>query len=450
MRKWILGLASFTLICSLLLIRIGLSPQVSSGFEGQGQNLPTATFLPTDNLEYTIELIQAEHAVQVFPDETIDGFSIQNLSYISRYPAGLEFKLTILPPDGEEIAAVTLLYEFAGGARGRIQAQPTAVENEWIGVPFDTHGLPPWQVMDVNFRISTISGLSVETTPVMVEYYDPTRPWWRAESQDAIVYWFDFPRELGDEVMKAIAAVRGKYEAGFGGLLSYRPRVIIFPPGDAIGEYQAGGQNNPRTTGSANNTTQSAVLRVRGLEIEDIRKDCIWNEPRDLNWQMRFAASVTTHEIAHLYQYEFFNATGPAWWIEGQATFFELDSGPFDARMRHLATYEDLSTLQGQGPSGMVGTPASDGCTHLGYEMGTSFINWLVNSYGGYDTHRQIVELMARNISLDAALEQVTGISFIELEKQWRAYLGLNPEPVIIPTPTFALPPFLLTPTATP
>lgn len=88
----------------------------------------------------------------------------------------------------------------------------------------------------------------------------------------------------------------------------------------------------------------------------------------------------------------------------------------------------------------MVGSPAAEGCTHLGYEMGTSFINWLVNTYGGYDMHRQIVELMDSNVSLPEALEQVTGVSFLHLERQWRTYIGLNPDPVIIPTLEYQFP----------
>ncbi len=411
------------------------TPSVASPLSAQ--NLPTATFLPVDDLEYTIEEVVASSDPINFDDQEIGGFSFTNFTYESLYPRGLDFKVTITPPTDEEIIAVTLYYEFSGGARSREQAVQTDSDGEWQAVPYATGGLPPWQFMSVSFRVATASGLSIDTEPVTVQYHDATRSWWRAESADAVVYWFDFPEEFGDVLMKGIAAVQDKYEKGFGGRLSYRPIVIIFPPGDIIGEYRAGGQNNPRTTGSASRATQSAVLRIRGLEIEEIRQDCIWNEPRDLEWQMEYSMSVATHEIAHLYQYEFFNGAGPAWWIEGQATFFEWDSGPFDDRMRNLAQTQDLATLQGSGPSGMVGTPASDGCTHLGYEMGTSFINWFVNTYGGYEAHRQVVELMDSNVLLADALEQVTGVAFTELEKQWREYIGLNPEPFIRPTPTF-------------
>jgi hypothetical protein len=396
--------------------------------------LPTATLLPVIDLNYTLEQISMAADPIRFDDQTVDGYTFSNSTYVTRYPRGMEFTVTVTVPADRSILGVTLFYEAAGGGRSRVAAEPTANENEWRAIAFDTGGLPPWQRMNITWRVSDDAGNAIETAPVAVLYIDATREWWRIESQDVIVYWFDFPEQLGIEVVTAMAQVRDRYEKGFGGLLPYKPTVIIFPPGDSIGEFEPGGINNPRTTGQASADTQSAVLRVRGLEIEEIRQDCIWNEPRDLAWQMRFAASVATHEVAHLYQYEFYGGRGPAWWIEGEATFFETDSGLFDQRMRWLAERQDLPTLQGTGPSGMVGTPALDGCTHLGYEMGTSFINWLTNSYGGYEGHQQIVELLARNATLPQALEQVTGVSFVELERQWRVYVGLNPEPVI-PTP---------------
>ena len=437
MKRLYLTLSISLLILSSLATVVWATNRPSSPTPQTAQTFPTATFLPVDDLEYTIEQVMPNTDMIKFDDQEIDGFSFTNFTYESLYPRGLDFKATIKPSADEEIIAVTLFYEFAGGARSREQAVQTESDNEWQAVPYATGGLPPWQFMTVTFRISTASGLSIETEPVTVHYHDPTRSWWRAESVDAVIYWFDFPQEFGDVLMPGIAAVQDKYEKGFGGRLSYRPIVIIFPPGDVLGEYRAGGQNNPRTTGSASRDTQSAVLRIRGLDIEEIRQDCIWNEPRDLDWQMEFSMSVATHEIAHLYQYEFFNGVGPAWWIEGQATFFEWDSGQFDDRMRNLAQTQDLATLQGSGPSGMVGTPASDGCTHLGYEMGTSFINWFVNTQGGYEAHRQVVELMDSNVLLAEALEQVSGVPFAELEMQWREYIGLNPEPFIRPTPTF-------------
>lgn len=413
-----------------------------TGSMWQGGFVPTPTYLPIDDdFTYTIEQIEADDSPIRFEDQEIEGFKITNFTYQTHYPFGLEFTATITLPDNiQTIDSVNLVYRFPAGTGSRVRATPTGNENEWQAVAYETRGLAPWMTMDVYWRITYDNTETVESQPVPVQYADPSRSWWRAESEDVIVYWFDFPRDLGEVVVTAFAQVRGKYEDGFGGLLPFKPTVIIFPPGDAMGEFQGGGQINPRTTGQANSDTYSAVLRVRGLEIEEIRQDCVWNEDRDLAWQMRFAASVATHEVAHLYQYAFYGGRGPAWWIEGQATFFELDMGPVDQRLRRLASMgEDLATLQGIGPSGQVSTAASDGCTHLGYEMGASFINWFVAQYG-IDAHRQIVELNDRNIPLDDAVEMVSGSPFLDVERAWRAYIGLNPDPFIPPTSEYIFP----------
>lgn len=443
-RPFFIVLGSGLLLVVLVIAVIAGSAVPGHRSLAQNELLPTSTFLPVpDDFTFSLEQVHMTDDPITFPDQEVDGFSFANSTYITRYPLGLDFTITITPPEDVEILSVNLVYRFPAGSQGRVRAQNNPEnENIWQAIPYDTRGLAPWMPMSIFWRVAYGETGVAETTPVDVIYIDHTREWWRAESEDVIVYWFDFPESLGQVVMEAFVHVRDRFRQGFGDLLPFKPTVIIFPPGDVMGEWQAGGQINPRTTGQANNETYSAVLRVRGLEIEELRKDCVWNEERDLDWQMRFAASVATHEVAHLYQYAFFNGIGPAWWIEGQATFFEIDMGPVDQRLRRLAGLgEDLSTLQGSGPSGMVSTAASDGCTHLGYEMGASFINWLVNSYGGFDTHLRIVELMDSNTGLPEALEIATGVPFSELERQWRSYIGVAADPVVLPTQEYQFPP---------
>lgn len=431
---------------ALLAFTLGTAGPSAGEGRRQGPLVPTATYFPVA-ADFTFDLQRVEMTDDpiTFPDETLDGFAITHFTYVTRYPLGLEFAATITPPEGVEVLSVNLMYRFPANSGGRVRAEATGNPNEWRAVAFDTRGLAPWMPLRVFWRIS-YSDLSLETTPVDVIYIDHTRPWWRAESEDVIAYWFDFPEELGRVVTESFVKVRDRFIQGFGGLLPFKPIVVIYPPGEAMGEWQSGGQINPRTTGLAQNDTYAAVLRVRGLEIEEIRKACIWNEARDLNWQMRFAASVATHEVAHLYQF-YYGVRAPAWWIEGQATFFELELGPVDERLKALAARGiDLATLQFGGPSGEVGTAGPDGCTHLGYDMGASFINWLVYSHGGFEAHRQIVELIDQNVVLEQAVERVTGVPFAELERQWRTYIGLNPEPVIIPTSPYIFPPTITPP----
>ncbi|NDJ85348.1 MAG: hypothetical protein GYB66_05645 [Chloroflexi bacterium] len=442
-RFYAFGIATVTLllvVVSAVFAATTMPPQDGAAQEGA---LPTATYLPVgDDFTYTVEQVSMADAPILFDDQEVDGFSFTDFSYVTRYPAGLDFTATITPPEDVEIVSINLIYRFPAGTQGRVQAEPTANENEWNAVAFDTRGLPPWMTMDVFWRVAYGETGVAESDPVTVQYIDPTREWWRVESEDVIVYWFDFPQEMGEVLVTAFYNVRERYIRTFGDVLPFKPTVVIFPPGDAMGEWRPGGQINPRTTGMASSDTYSATLRVRGLEIEEIRQDCIWNEERDLEWQMRYTASVATHEVAHLYQYAFFGGRGPTWWIEGQATFLELEMGPVDQRLRYLAELgEDMPTLQGSGPSGMVGTPAIDGCTHLGYEIGASFINWLVNTQGGYETLGEIVQILSTGIGIDEAIEMATGVPFLELERQWRTYIGVAAEPYIRPTEPFRFPP---------
>lgn len=412
------------------------------GLAQDDNRFPTPTYVPIpDDFSYTVETVRYTDEVVTFADQTIDGFSFTDFTYVTQYPRGLEFSVQIDMPEDIDVASVNLIYRFPAGAQGRAQATYLEEEDRWVAVPYDRGGLAPWMTMDVFWRVAFGAEGVAQTEPINVQYTDPTREWFRMESDDVIAYWFDFSEELGTVVAEAFVAVRARYLEAFGEFLPFKPTVVIFPPGELLGEFRVGGQINPRTTGFAVSDSFAAVLRIRGLEIEELRQDCIWNEPRDEEWQMRFAASVATHEVGHLYQFEFGGgAAGPTWWVEGQATYLELEMGPVEERLRALvAAGEDLFTLQGTGPPGMVSMAASDGCTHLGYEMGAHFINYIVNRFGP-EAHATIVDNILL-MSLDEAIELATGVPLSQLERDWRAYLGANPEPNIIPTQPMMFPP---------
>lgn len=424
-----------TLVAVLLL---GLSTPLS--FAQDDSAFPTPTYAPIpDDFTYTVETVSFTDEPIAFEDQVIDGFSVTDFTYMTRYPRGLEFSVRIAVPDDVDIASVNAVYRFPAGTQGRVRAEYLPEQDLWTATAYDRGGLPPWMTMDVTWRIAYGADGLVETEPVNVQYIDPTRAWFRMESEDAIVYWFDFSEELGAVVAESFVKVRPRYLEAFREFLPFKPTVVIFPPGETIAESRVNGQLNPLTTGFAIRDNYAAVLRIRGLEIEELRRECIWNEPRDEEWQMRFAASVATHEVAHLYQFAF-GSIGPGWWSEGQATYLELEMGPVEERLRALvASGEDLMTFQGPGPSPMVSRAASDGCTHLGYEMGAHFINYIVNRFGG-EAHAAIVDNLLL-MTLEDAIEAATGETLLQLERDWRTYLGVNPEPNIPPTMEMVFPP---------
>ncbi len=311
-------------------------------------------------------------------------------------------------------------------------------------IPYRARGLPPWHEVDAYWGVRGPDDLSIDSEPVHAVYYDASREWYRAENQDVIVYWYGMPTELGRYVLEAMAGNRDRYEAGFGMRLPYRPMAVIFPPGSDWNEYKGDDSIDDTDfgfTGTIISEAGSTIQRVRPLEPAAIRAECIWNPQQpSVEFQMNQAASTTTHEVAHLYQQER-GVSGPTWWIEGQALFFEVfEEYPVDERLRKLAELRgDLPTLQGDGPSGGALSTQDDGCTHLLYDMGASFMIWLVDTHGGLDTYRSIVDDMALGIRLATALENTTGRTFLELENEWRAYLGVGPVPAEILDPALAL-----------
>jgi hypothetical protein len=137
-----------------------------------------------------------------------------------------------------------------------------------------------------------------------------------------------------------------------------------------------------------------------------------------------------------LYQYANGGTSGLTWFIEGSATFFELNSGPrIEQRVRRWAREGRLPTLQGSGPGGREA-----------YDVGYMFWVWLTEMYGK-EAHRRVWELIRAGRTQRAALEAITNRNFIELETEFRTWLGaVNPE---VPTPLPTLP-FFLPPSPTP
>ena len=59
--------------------------------------------------------------------------------------------------------------------------------------------------------------------------------------------------------------------------------------------------------------------------------------------------------------------------------------------------------------------------------MGASFMKWLTEEYGDMEMYNAIVQEVKRGTSVEDSLKVVTGKTFLELENEWRAFLGIPP-----------------------
>jgi len=157
------------------------------------------------------------------------------------------------------------------------------------------------------------------------------------------------------------------------------------------------------------------------------------------------AYGTVLHEVEHLYQREFLAgriAFTPDWFIEGDASFYQLDDVHQVATdyVADLVRRGDLPVLlQGDGP-----VTFGRNALH-GYYMGYKFFEYLDRRWG-IAIHRQIMDLLAQNMPFTEAIETATGQSVLELERAWREWLGA---PGVVPTliPTWTPLPFLASPT---
>jgi len=215
--------------------------------------------------------------------------------------------------------------------------------------------------------------------------------------------------------------------AGFGRELSYTPVGVIYGSREAMSEMVGSGVTNPTAGGYTSDSL--------GITVQFVPPD------RDDAYLTEWLAHVLTHELTHLYQFDVVGgARGPNWWTEGQADWFAYAAGDYDARLFNLATLQDLPTLSKPVPRNIE---QADGGLYLVYDMGASFVNWLNLTYGGMETHRQVVELMQRGAALYDALEQATGKPFFDLENEWRAYIDLPPFTLADLDPASALEPVI-------
>lgn len=382
---------------------------------------PTEEAMPAPTSVAEATTPEPTPAGNTLAEQEIDGFTFNSLTYISDYPNGFDFSALIMPPVSRTIQRVELTAVLPDTTIVNFPAAMAADENRWVASAFEDGDLVTWQTLTVFWAVTDDVGNRIETTPTRIVYSDETRNWERLESGNYVLYALDVPREVAVETMAALS--EANYEAAFGGVL-FDPTLVLLLPAAETQEIDE--TMLLELEGEANPQAKAVIVRVSGAEPETVRAECLWNEARDTAWTANKLASGVRAAVARLYQTEFYGANAPAWWLEGTAALFRTDLSYVEDRLVTLALSQDFPSLQGEGPAMDEMTPASDGCTGLGRDLGLSFVRWLLDNYGGLPTHVAIVGLLREGLSLEEAIGQQTGIPFAELENSWRAEFGLS------------------------
>lgn len=386
---------------------------------------PTPTPWPVDDVAVQVDEVGGEPARWAFDLILADGTPVGSGTAESRYPRGLVFTLR---PDAALGAPsdVTLRLRYATGLEARQSAAFDAATGTWTAHVWPTgDGHPAWTPVMVAWRF-TAGGAVRETEPQPVVYADPTRRWLRLTTPYMTVYWYglgdDQPERFARVMARDLTRTHGHRRDGFGAEPGYVPVGVIY--GDAAGLAETVGSGAVNRGGVVYGRGVSALAAPDGVALEQ---------------QIAWMSFKTVHELVHLWQQAIIGGTlGPVWWYEGQAQWFASTPWDYDARLRALATQQPLPSLTGPVSAD---TLQADGLPDLAYDMGASFVNWLVGAYG-VEQHAAIVAAMVQGVPFEAALEAALGQSLFELQNAWRGALGLPPFSLADLDPASALMPY--------
>ncbi len=351
---------------------------------------------------------------------------IGEMNFQGEFPDGMTFEIKAASDAGAIVNARVVWTHAPGNNTRRSRGASLNEETgRWVAEwPHNRGDVPPWVLVRYRWELTDEYGnryISAEQDEVYADASNASR-WRSAASDEVVVYWIDLPDEFGEETIAAMAAQRDFYHQAWGGLLPYRPRVILYGNAaraeyeEALGRQAAagGGITTGTTDDDWGGTIQYALF---GDTAHDL------------------AYGTVLHEIAHLYQGEF--AQLPVgWFIEGNAEFFSLArSTDYRAWGRQRLLSDDpLSFAHGFSIRGRT--------FRDGYQLGATVFDYLVETYG-LDAHRQVWELIGRNVPSLEAIERVTGLTIDQFEMDWRRWMGVDGlPPTLMPSPTPVFDPF--------
>lgn len=355
--------------------------------------------------------------------EMIEGAAawlVSDLEYAGEFPESMRFSVKAASDAGDVTSARVVWSHAPGNNTRRSQgAIFDEMSGRWVAEwPHDRGDVPPWVLVRYHWEFTDDQGnryFTAEQDEVYADSDNLSR-WNHAESEDVVVYWIDLPDEYGEQTIEAMATQREFYRQAWGGLLPYRPRIILYGSSaraeyeDALGRQAAagGGITTGTTSDDWGGTIQYAMFGDTASGL---------------------AYSTVLHEVAHLYQGEFAHLP-VGWFIEGNAEFFSLARG-LDYRewgRQRLMSGDPLSFGHGFSIRGRT--------FRDGYQLGATVFDYLVETYG-LDAHRQVWELVGQNVPSLEAVERVTGLTIEQFELDWRRWMGVDsPPPTVAPTPT--------------
>ena len=337
------------------------------------------------------------------------------------YPESLTFNIVASSVEGEIVSA-TLLFatrDETSTRRQIVEIDPS--DRVELSYTWDTSNItiPPSSPIVYHWEVVDSSGNRISTPEELIFYDDIRYEWSILEDENIAVWWHDRPISFGGKVFEIAQEAFTRQQLMFRAEPEYQIKIIVYNDYEEFAEWHSyisefvGGQAFP----SIGVTTQ-IVSAYNSVET--------------------WLTDVIPHEISHLY---FYQATDhpfvdpPAWLNEGLAQLneFSLNTAALDYAERVIRR-GDLFPLWAL--SGSFGRDEDD--VRLAYAESLSAALFLKEQYGS-DGISKLLAAYKSGLSDDEALKKGLGLTINELQREWLAWMGVDPDMYPTPTATAAL-----------
>jgi hypothetical protein len=343
----------------------------------------------------------AQDVVEDSAPAAIPGLAVARNEATVEFPERITFSLDAETTD--PIGNLELLYRSPGLETLSVELPPFEAGATELAVehPVDLHAgeVPPGIDIQYRWRITEADGDVVETPEQTLSWFDDRYDWTPLSGPNVTVYTYDadpaFQQAILDAAERTVASLAESYDAE----LEQPIRVWVYADKDHL--YGALPPNSePWIAGAA-----FPALHVIMVVLP----------PGDYDEAGRVVPHEISHQVLHQATENAFSSP-PQWLDEGLATYWQ-ESGRdrfYSYALELAATGEvpPLRTLNGTFPYEREGATAS-------YAFSLTAVMYILDTWGD-EGMSKLLATLEEGVTYDDAIEQGLGITFDELDRQWR------------------------------
>ena len=303
----------------------------------------------------------------------------------------IEFRYTIAGNPTEHLVFVTM--------SGQTTRRRGLVE---LVVDLQSEFVPSGVTLEYQWEIWAGSTTIGETTPERVTWHDTRWPWETISAEQVRLHSYGLTPAFAASIIASAQATVTDLERRYALVRSQPIDIWVYPNAEDFRGAQQ--QNSREAVAGASYAGFSLIVAV--IPEGDTRE----------------VGRVIPHEISHQVLYQATRnpfSLPPLWFDEGLATHYQIGGTDGYPRMVAEALQEgrlfQLDSLDTAFPF----TPAE---ATLAYAVGWSAVEFIQQHYGDGGIER-LIAAFAIGDSFDAAIQGALGVSLVELDNQWRAWI---------------------------